>query len=291
MSRPTALAAPASAAGDRRATAAGEALVTGVLALAGLATLAAGVWAFAWPTDFAEAVRFAAGEHFVRDAGAFQVGLGAGLLLALLWRDARATVAAGFVLAAGLHAVAHALDHDSGGRAGDPWLLGALSVLVALALAARLRQLGYVVGPVRPATTPALVPFVEQKTVLVTTHRRDGTPVPTPVSLAVDGDRAVMRSYESAGKTRRLRRDPTAEVGPCTSRGAATGPAIPVVVRRLEGDEARRATRLLRRKHPLLHGVVVPLAHRLARSRTGRTVHFELTPRPDGDACPIGHAS
>jgi hypothetical protein len=59
-----------------------------------------------------------------------------------------------------------------------------------------------------------------------------------------------------------------------------TGPALRAQVRRLDGLEAREAARLLRRKHPLLHGVVVPLTHRAGRSRVGRTVHFELVPDP-----------
>ncbi|WP_200211377.1 hypothetical protein [Micromonospora coerulea] len=43
------------------------------------------------------------------------------------------------------------------------------------------------------------------------------------------------------------------------------------------GAEYRAAGRSLRRKYPVLHGVLVPLTHRLVRRRTGRTVHFELT--------------
>jgi PPOX class probable F420-dependent enzyme len=225
-----------------------------VTALSGLVMLAAGVWALESPRDFAAFVRFRYSEHFLHDAGAFQIGIGLGLFLALLWRDALAAALAAFLVANSIHAYNHAIDLDIGGRAADPWLLAALSVLLALALRQRLRQLGYVVGHVRPATTPALIPFVEQKTVLVTTHRRDGTPVPTAVSLAVDGGRAVFRSYEKAGKTRRLRKDPTVEVAPSTSRGVPTGPAINARARRLDGAESRRAARLLRRKHPLLQG-------------------------------------
>lgn len=94
----------------------------------------------------------------------------------------------------------------------------------------------------------------------------------------MDGERAVFRSFTKAGKTRRLRRDPAVEVAPSTFRGRPTGPAIRGTARLLDGTEARDAARLLRRKHPLLHGLLVPLAHRVGRSRTGRTVHFELTP-------------
>ncbi|MHB8330215.1 MAG: hypothetical protein ACYDD6_11450 [Acidimicrobiales bacterium] len=39
--------------------------------------------------------------------------------------------------------------------------------------------------------TPAgFEPFVRQWTTLLTTFKRDGTPVGTPVNLAVEGDRA-----------------------------------------------------------------------------------------------------
>jgi PPOX class probable F420-dependent enzyme len=94
----------------------------------------------------------------------------------------------------------------------------------------------------------------------------------------VDGDRAVFRSFAKAGKTRRLRRNPALEVAPSTFRGRPTGPAVRGTARLLEGMEAREAARLLRRKHPLLHGLLVPLSHKVGRRKTGRTVHFELTP-------------
>lgn len=65
---------------------------------------------------------------------------------------------------------------------------------------------------------------------------------------------------------------------PSTTRGTPTGTPLPAEARRLGGAEDRHAARLLRRKHPLLHGIVVPLGHGLGRAKTGHTVHFELTP-------------
>jgi PPOX class probable F420-dependent enzyme len=114
--------------------------------------------------------------------------------------------------------------------------------------------------------------------VLVTTYRQNGRPVGTPVSLAVDGDHAYLRTFEKAGKTRRINGNPRLDIAPSTVRGRPTGPAIQAAAQRLEGAEARRAARLLTHKHPLLHGVLVPLTHRLGRAKTGRTVHFKLTP-------------
>jgi PPOX class probable F420-dependent enzyme len=256
----------------------GGAFVAVVTLFSGVFMAGAGVWALAWPRAFAEFVKFGYNEHFLHDAGAFQIGIGLGLLLAVIWRDALALALAAFLVANTLHAYNHAIDLDIGGRDSDPWLIGAVSVLLVVAFVVRLRQCGYVVGYVRAATTSELVPFVEQKTVLVTTFRRDGTPVRTPVSLAVDGDRAVIRSFERAGKTRRLRNNPMTEVAPSTTRGRATGPAIRAHARRLDGAESKRAARLLRRKYPFLQGVLVPLSHRIGRARTGKTVHFELIP-------------
>ena len=256
----------------------GSRFVLAVTMLAGLFMTVAGVAALLAPSWFADAAGFPRHTHFVHDAGAFQLGIGVTLLLAPAWRDGLALVLVGFIVANTTHAINHAVDLDLGGHSGDRWGLAALSLLTAVALVVRLREVGWVVGEVTTAATPVLARFVRQKTVLVTTYRRNGRPVGTPVSLAVDGDHAYLRTFEKAGKTRRIRNDPRVDIAPSTARGRPTGPAIQATARRLEGAEVRRAARLLRHKHPLLHGLLVPLTHRLGRAKTGRTVHFKLTP-------------
>lgn len=47
---------------------------------------------------------------------------------------------------------------------------------------------------------PALAPFARQWAVLLTSHRKDGTGVGTPVSIAVEGDHAYFRTPGKAGK-------------------------------------------------------------------------------------------
>lgn len=263
---------------DDPTTAWADRYVTGAILLAVVVMLGAGVWALVDPASFADFVKFPANEHFVHDVGAFQVGIGLTLALALIWRDPPAVVLAGFVASNTVHALGHGIDLDIGGRDSDPWLLAVLSIVTGVALVQRLRQLHYVVGRVGVTSSAPLVPFVEHKTAVLTTYRRDGTPVATPLSVAVEGDRAFFRSYEKAGKTKRLRNDCRVEVAPSTTRGKPLGPTISAEARLLEGAEARLAARLLARKHPLLHGIVVPFGHRMGRSKSGRTVHFELTP-------------
>jgi len=111
------------------------------------------------------------------------------------------------------------------------------------------------------------------KTILLTSYKRDGTPVATPVSLAADGDRLFFRSHDHAWKTRRIRNNPTVEVAPSTLRGRPTGESVNAHAVRLEGEQARTAARALAHRHRVLQGVLVPVVHRLARYRT---IHYEL---------------
>ncbi len=120
-----------------------------------------------------------------------------------------------------------------------------------------------------------LEPFVRQNTVVLTTYRRDGTPVGTPVHIAVDGDRAFVRTYDSAGKYKRIRNNPTVAIAPSTVRGKPTGPAIHARARVLSGEEWAHAGKALARKYPILHGLLIPRLHRLRRNAT---IHVELTP-------------
>lgn len=118
-----------------------------------------------------------------------------------------------------------------------------------------------------------LAALADARTVVLTTFRRDGTPVPTAMSIVVDGDRAFMRTWATSGKAKRLRHTPVATVAESTLGGRPTGPAVDVRTRFVEDADARRASRLIASKHRVLHGVAVPIVHRLTRRRP---VYIEL---------------
>jgi hypothetical protein len=122
-----------------------------------------------------------------------------------------------------------------------------------------------------------MAPLSSAKTILLTTYKRDGTPVATPVSIAFSGDRAFFRSYDKAWKTKRLRNNPEVEVAPSTLRGKPAGPAVHARATLLDGEQARIAAQALARRHRVLQGLLVPLAHRLMRYRT---MHYELHTDP-----------
>jgi hypothetical protein len=119
--------------------------------------LAAGIWAGATPRSFARFVDFPYHQHFLHDLGAFQIGIGVTLLVALAWRDASAVALTGFLIANTLHAISHANDQDLGGHASDPYAIGALTLLSAAALVVRVPAPHPDAGTRKPAGGAAMM--------------------------------------------------------------------------------------------------------------------------------------
>jgi PPOX class probable F420-dependent enzyme len=111
------------------------------------------------------------------------------------------------------------------------------------------------------------------RTVLLETRRRNGEWVGTPVSLVVEDGRAYFRTYDAAGKAKRLRNHPDVRVAPCTLRGRPTGPSVGASTRLLHGQESEHARALLAAAFPVLHGRLVPWLH---RRKGWTTLHYEL---------------
>ncbi len=111
-----------------------------IAVLAGVFFVVAGAWALAAPRSFFEtlAVFEPYNRHFIHDIGAFQIGLGAVLLLGVLVRDGLLVALAGVGVAAVLHVVSHLLDRGIGGEpATDIPFFGLVAALLVAAAAAR----------------------------------------------------------------------------------------------------------------------------------------------------------
>ncbi|HXW45088.1 MAG TPA: PPOX class F420-dependent oxidoreductase [Streptosporangiaceae bacterium] len=119
--------------------------------------------------------------------------------------------------------------------------------------------------PAKPdpgGTAGYFAPLSAAKYVQLTTFRRDGRAVATPVHIVTDGDRAFFRTWDVTGKAKRLRHNPAVQVAPATARGRPLGPPLRAEARLLGGEESDRAARMLARKHPILHGWLIPWYHR-----------------------------
>ena len=87
--------------------------------------------------------------------------------------------------------------------------------------------------------------------VLVTSYRKDGRAVPTPVWVVRDGDAIAIWTVHDSGKVKRIRRDGTVLVGPCDLRGRLTGEEVPGQAIILTPTESARIKDLLKQKYGL----------------------------------------
>jgi PPOX class probable F420-dependent enzyme len=92
-------------------------------------------------------------------------------------------------------------------------------------------------------TVPAEI--AASKQISLTTYRKDGTPVATPVWHVPSGDKLTTVSAADAGKVKRLRRNPNVEVVACDLRGRIRPDAQPakgtaVLLPASETEGARR---------------------------------------------------
>lgn len=86
----------------------------------------------------------------------------------------------------------------------------------------------------------------------LTTFRRDGTPVATPVWLVLDEDALLVITGADSGKARRLRADSRALVASCDMRGTLTSEAVPATAELLGPEETARTASQITRRYGLL---------------------------------------
>ena len=68
--------------------------------------------------------------------------------------------------------------------------------------------------------------LADTRYVLLTTFRKDGRAVPTPIWVAPLGGRIVAYTGADSGKVKRIRRDGRVLLAPCTSRGKPLGDSV-----------------------------------------------------------------
>jgi PPOX class probable F420-dependent enzyme len=114
-----------------------------------------------------------------------------------------------------------------------------------------------------------------EKYVLLTTYRRTGAPVATPIWVAGDGGDLVMWTERQSGKVKRIRRSGTVEVQACDARGRQThGAVVPGKARILDDEGTERVRRAIARKYGIL-GRVTMFFSRLRGGRN-RTVGLAI---------------
>jgi len=113
------------------------------------------------------------------------------------------------------------------------------------------------------------------KYVLLTTFRKDGTPVSTPLWAALDGDRLLMWTVTDSWKVKRIRRNPRVTVAACDVRGNPKGPAVEATAEILDDAGTDRARDAIAKRYGLL-GWITMKGSLLRRGRSG-TIGLAVT--------------
>ncbi|MFL5656155.1 MAG: PPOX class F420-dependent oxidoreductase [Ktedonobacteraceae bacterium] len=83
-------------------------------------------------------------------------------------------------------------------------------------------------------------------TTILTSFRRNGMGVGSPVGTVASQGKLYFMTAASTGKVKRLANNPRVTVAPSTFKGEALGPGIEGTARRLSGEEFKQARDLLR---------------------------------------------
>jgi uncharacterized protein len=113
------------------------------------------------------------------------------------------------------------------------------------------------------------------KYLLVTSYRKNGTPVATPVWVVRDGDGLGVWTAADSFKVKRIRRRADVLVGPCDLRGNPTGDQVPATAEIADTATTARYRDLIARKYGIL-GRLTLLGSRLRRGLDG-TVGIRVT--------------
>ncbi|MPY98378.1 MAG: PPOX class F420-dependent oxidoreductase [Actinophytocola sp.] len=122
----------------------------------------------------------------------------------------------------------------------------------------------------------ALRRLADEKYVQLTTFRRDGTPMPTPIWAVADDGELFVWTERSSGKVKRLRNNPRVEVTACDTLGKRThGDVVSGTARLLDDVETDRVRKLLGRKYGVLGFLAVTGS--ILRGGKKRTIGVAIT--------------
>ncbi len=108
----------------------------------------------------------------------------------------------------------------------------------------------------------------------LTTYRKTGVAVTTPVWFTQEGDKLYVYTGGESGKVKRIRNSGSVEVGPSNQSGKSLGETQPATARILGEDEGKHADQALNQKY----GWQKQLIGFFNRMRAGKPAYLEITP-------------
>ena len=125
-------------------------------------------------------------------------------------------------------------------------------------------------GQPRPAP-----PQFKGKYLSLTTFKRDGTGMATPVWFVAEASTILVITGADSHKARRIHQNPAVTVAECTASGRLRSAPVPARAHILPCHQAPRARQLMARKYWLDRIVILPVYRAVQTIRHGRRHHTE----------------
>lgn len=104
--------------------------------------------------------------------------------------------------------------------------------------------------------------FLDHKYINLETYRKSGKAVCTPVWFVIQNDTVYVITTNDTGKVKRLNNNQNVRIAPCGFRGDLKGEWVSGTARFADGDEAKDALRLRKKKYGLQARLVGALVAR-----------------------------
>ena len=127
-------------------------------------------------------------------------------------------------------------------------------------------------GHGHPSSGP---PQFKGKYLSLTTFKRDGTGVATPVWFVAEAGKILVVTGAESHKVRRIHHNPAVTVAECTASGRLRSAPVPARAQTLPCHQAPRARQLMARKYRLDKIVILPVYRAVQAIRHGRRHHTE----------------
>ncbi len=109
-----------------------------------------------------------------------------------------------------------------------------------------------------------------RKYIRITTFRRTGLSVPTPVEFVQQNRTVYLRTAKDSGKVKRIRHNPSVTIAPCTIRGKPLGPAVEAFASLVDDDKGEPILQLFKDKYGILWRIGI-------RLRKAKSQYVKLT--------------
>jgi PPOX class probable F420-dependent enzyme len=118
-----------------------------------------------------------------------------------------------------------------------------------------------------PRMLSSMPDTITGKYLSVTSFKRDGTAIATPVWFVADGGHLLVETEGGSFKAKRIRRNPEVMVAPCSASGRLRGEPVRARAEFLPEIDRQRVEQLLARKYRVDRVLILPIYRAVQRLR------------------------